>query len=111
MYRVVGGIGAILNGVPIITLDLDIVHSREPENVQRLLRAMEKLDAHYREQPERRLLPFTTIVDVGNNIEVRLLNLGKLIQMKEEAGRDKDKAALSTLRSALKEKLKKESKQ
>src|SRR5205807_689713 len=39
------------------------------------------------------LLPFTTNINVGNDIQARVLSLGKLIQMKEEAGRDKDKAA------------------
>jgi predicted nucleotidyltransferase len=56
-FVVVGGVGAVLQGAPINTFDLDIVHSTEEDNVNRLLTALESLDAHYRNQPERRLKP------------------------------------------------------
>jgi hypothetical protein len=36
-FIVVGGVAAVLQGVPITTTDLDIVHRRTPENVARLL--------------------------------------------------------------------------
>jgi hypothetical protein len=56
-FIVIGGIGAALHGAPVTTLDLDLVHSREAENVKRLLAALRALDAFYREQPARRLTP------------------------------------------------------
>jgi len=56
-FIVIGGVGAALQGAPVTTLDLDLVHSREAENVKRLLRALRALEAFYREQPERRLRP------------------------------------------------------
>jgi len=56
-FIVVGGVAAVLNGVPINTYDLDVVHSTEMENIPRLLSALEELDAVYRIQPERRLRP------------------------------------------------------
>lgn len=56
-YIVVGGLSAVLNGAPVNTFDLDVVHSRDPENIARLLRALETLDAIYRIQPSRRLRP------------------------------------------------------
>lgn len=56
-YVLVGGLSAVLNGAPINTFDLDIVPSREPANVERLLAALETLDAFFRMQPERRLRP------------------------------------------------------
>ena len=37
-FIVTGGVAAILEGVPITTLDLDIVYDRAPENLERLLR-------------------------------------------------------------------------
>jgi hypothetical protein len=46
----------ILHGAPVTTVDLDIVHRRTPENVGRLLRALEALDAVYRHDP-RKLRP------------------------------------------------------
>lgn len=51
------GVGAALHGAPVTTFDLDIVHSRDPENLDRLVTALEALDAVYRIQPERRLRP------------------------------------------------------
>jgi hypothetical protein len=56
-FIVVGGIAAVLEGAPISTFDLDIVHSRTGDNVQRLVGALTALDAHYRLQPERRIRP------------------------------------------------------
>jgi hypothetical protein len=44
----VGGPAAALNGVPINTFDLDAVHSRDPENIARLVPALESLDAVFR---------------------------------------------------------------
>jgi predicted nucleotidyltransferase len=47
-FIVVGGVSAVLQGAPINTFDLDIVHSRAPENLDRLVLALHELDAHYR---------------------------------------------------------------
>jgi hypothetical protein len=56
-FIVVGGVAAVLQGVPIMTLDLDIVHRRDPGNIGRLLSALEHLGAYYRNRPEQRLSP------------------------------------------------------
>lgn len=48
-YIVVGGVAAVLQRVPINTMDFDIVHDREPENVQRLLAALAVLGVTYRD--------------------------------------------------------------
>jgi hypothetical protein len=56
-FIVVGGVCAVLHGAPIITLDMDLVHSRQPENLPRLLSALQSLGAIYRGQGERRLSP------------------------------------------------------
>jgi len=47
-FIVVGGVCAVLHGAPLMTFDLDVVHSREPENVARLVAALEELEATYR---------------------------------------------------------------
>ena len=47
-FIVVSGAAAVLSGVPVVTKDLDIVHKRSPENVERLLSVLSKLDAHFR---------------------------------------------------------------
>jgi hypothetical protein len=53
-FLVVGGVAAVLHGAPIMTFDLDVVHSRNPANVGRLLTALASLDAHARGRPTLR---------------------------------------------------------
>lgn len=59
-FVIVGGVSAVLHGAPVTTFDLDVVHSRNSDNVTRLLAALEELDAVYRAQPERQLRPGET---------------------------------------------------
>ncbi len=56
-FVVVGGVAAVLQGAPVMTFDLDVVHSTEAANVERLLGALRAAHAIYRTQPERRLQP------------------------------------------------------
>jgi len=56
-FIVVGGVCAALQGAPVATFDLDLVHSRKPANIDRLLAALETLDAHYREPVARWIKP------------------------------------------------------
>ena len=139
-FVIVGGLAGVLNGAPIHTLDLDIVHSRDAANVARLLPVLESLDAVFRIQPERRikpnasyvsgpghlnlitrfgpldvlgsigrgltypdLLPHSVEQDIGDGIRVRVLNLETLISLKEDLGREKDRAILTLLRQTLEE--------
>ena len=53
---VVGMAGAVMQGVPMMTWDLDIVHRRTSDNVERLLRVLADVDAVARQDP-RRLRP------------------------------------------------------
>jgi len=138
-FIVVGGVAAVLEGAPLNTFDLDIVHSRDAENVARLLAALRALDAVYRTNRQLRpgeshlsspghqrlitrlgpldvlghigrsrgyqeLLPHTVEADLGGGFAVRVLNLETLIAVKEDLGRDKDLAALPTMRQTLAEK-------
>jgi predicted nucleotidyltransferase len=56
-FVLVGGLAAVLNGAPVHTFDIDIVHSRVPANLERLLAVLDVLEAIFRAQPERRLKP------------------------------------------------------
>src|SRR5262245_1653729 len=47
-FIVVGMTAGVLHGAPVTTLDLDIVHRRTPENIERLLRVLREIDAIYR---------------------------------------------------------------
>jgi hypothetical protein len=55
-FIVVGMTAGILQGAPVTTIDLDIVHRRSAENVARLLRVLAQLDAIHRHDA-RRLRP------------------------------------------------------
>jgi len=56
-FIVVGGVCAVLHGAPVTTFDIDMVHSRAPENLDRLISALQKLDAYYRGHEDQRLTP------------------------------------------------------
>lgn len=62
-FVVIGGMAAMLHGAPIVTGDVDIVHRRTPENVDRLLRVLLALKAHARADP--RDLPPTVSALLG----------------------------------------------
>ena len=54
-FLVAGGLAALLQGAQVsASLTVEIVHSTAPENVARILAALEELDASYRAQPELR---------------------------------------------------------
>ena len=56
-FVVVGGVAAILEGAPVSTFDLDIMHRRSEENHRRLLAALEELNARYGDPAGRTILP------------------------------------------------------
>jgi hypothetical protein len=135
---VVGGIAAVLQGVPLVTFDLDVVHRRTAENVDRLLAALEELGARYRRDPRglapsrdtlmgpghhllsTRLGPLDVLGAVANglvfedlvadtvtlelaDLRVPVLDLARLIAVKEATGRPKDLAVLPILKATLEE--------
>ena len=65
-FVLVGGLAAVAQGAPLTTQDVDIVHARTPENLDRLMVALGKLDARHRGRapdsplpPDRRALMTT----------------------------------------------------
>ena len=56
-FVVVGGVSAVLQGVPFVTLDLDLCYRRTPENIARLAAALSPLKPRLRGFPSD--LPFT----------------------------------------------------
>jgi hypothetical protein len=84
---VVGMASAILQGAPMLTNDVDIVHRRTPENVARLLRVLEDLDAVYRTD-RRRIRPTALyLLGPGHNLfETRVGDLDCLGTIDEGLG-------------------------
>jgi hypothetical protein len=56
-FIIVGGVCGVLHGAPISTFDLDLVHSRTQENVERLLKALKELETRYRDLAGRTIRP------------------------------------------------------
>ena len=136
-HVIVGGVAAVLQGAPVVTLDLDVVHSRTPDNVRRLLAALAEIHASYRTRTDRRFEPRESHLaaaghqllrtDLGDldllgtvgdrlgyeelsesclemqvaGVTVRVLKLERVIELKERAGREKDRATLPVLRQTL----------
>lgn len=139
-FIVVGGVCAVLHGAPVTTFDLDLVHSRVPDNLERLMLSLKKLDAYYRERENMRLTPALSHLSspghqllmtrygpldllgtIGkeyyyedllkhtekiqvDNYSLSILSLEKLIEIKKELARDRDKIMLPILRRTLEEK-------
>jgi predicted nucleotidyltransferase len=51
-FVVVGGVSAVLQGVPVVTQDLDLCYRRTPENVRRLASALRPFHPKLRGLPE-----------------------------------------------------------
>ncbi len=66
-FILVGGLAAVLNGAPVDTFDINVVHSRDPANIARLGTVLEALDAVFRIQPERRLKPNPSHLAAGGH--------------------------------------------
>lgn len=56
-FIVVGGVAAVFEGAPIVTLDLDIVYEPSAQNNSRLAAALEELKALYKDPAGRRIVP------------------------------------------------------
>ena len=56
-FIIVGGVCAVLHGAPLATFDLDVVHSRDPDNLTRLSAALEELGALYRVPDRHEMKP------------------------------------------------------
>lgn len=84
-FIVVGGIAGILHGATITTFDVDIVHSREPNNVKRLLRAFSLMNAHYRERADRNLAPSAASL-AGTGHHLLITDFGPLDVLGEVTG-------------------------
>jgi hypothetical protein len=139
-FIVVGGTAAQLHGSTLGTVDLDIVHRRDPGNVERLLSVLGELDAFDRYDLAGRrlrptaqqllgsgqlnlttslgpldplcelepgqgydeLLPHTEAMRDGD-LEIRVVDLPTLIDIKSKVGRAKDKLVVSELLVVLEE--------
>ena len=76
-FLVIGGEAAVLHGAPTTTWDLDIVHSRSPENVERLQELLGRLHAVVRDPAGRVLRPERKHLLAGGQLQL-LTDLGPI---------------------------------
>lgn len=136
-FIVVGGVAAQLEGAPILTLDLDVLYDKAPENLDRLLAVFREINARYRDPAGRHIEPDTVklqtlrmhllLTDLGaldalsvigngltyqdlthrtisydlGELRVRVLNLAAVIETKQQANREKDRAVMPVLQRTL----------
>ncbi|MBS3762744.1 MAG: hypothetical protein KGZ25_05490 [Planctomycetes bacterium] len=87
-FIIAGGVCAVLHGAPLSTFDLDLVHSREPDNVRRLLTALGELDAQYRDPAGRKIKP--TEEDLSSPEHHLLITRGGPLDLLGEIGQGRD---------------------
>lgn len=56
-FILVGGLAAVVQGAPVTTMDVDIVHSQSPENVARLIAFLKSVDAVHRRLDDKLIEP------------------------------------------------------
>jgi len=87
-FIIVGGVCGVLHGAPVSTFDLDVVHSRLPENLDRLMSALESLDARYRGREDLQLRPEISHLSTPGH-QLLITNLGPL-DLLGSIGKDHD---------------------
>jgi hypothetical protein len=56
-FILVGGLAAVIQGAPVTTMDVDIVHSQSPENIARLLAFLTSVEAVHRRLDDKLIEP------------------------------------------------------
>jgi hypothetical protein len=77
-FVLVGGLAAVAQGAPLATVDVDVVHRREPANVERLLAFLGAVDARYRGRPPGQVLRPTREAFLGDGQHLLATALGPL---------------------------------
>ncbi len=137
-FIIVGGMAAVIGGVPVVTRDVDVLRERSPANIDRFLAALSDLDAVFRGDRRRLrpnashlaglghllletrfgvldvlgsieeattyedVLPDSALVDLGG-VEVRVLSLRRLLEVKRKLSRPKDKLMALQIEATIEE--------
>ncbi|RJP77341.1 MAG: hypothetical protein C4522_15745 [Desulfobacteraceae bacterium] len=56
-FILVGGLAAVVQGAPVTTMDVDIVHNRSSENISRLFQFLKSINAIYRRPDDKIIVP------------------------------------------------------
>jgi hypothetical protein len=56
-FILVGGLAAVIQGAPLTTIDVDIVHDQSPLNIAKLLAFLKSVNAHFRRPDDNVIKP------------------------------------------------------
>ena len=56
-FILVGGLAAVVQGAPVTTMDVDIVHRRSGDNIEKLLAFLKSMDAYHRRTDDKVIKP------------------------------------------------------
>ncbi|RLB76616.1 MAG: hypothetical protein DRH24_17600 [Deltaproteobacteria bacterium] len=56
-FILVGGLAAVVQGAPVTTMDVDILHKQSPENIAKLFVFLKSIDAIYRRPDNKIIMP------------------------------------------------------
>ena len=88
-FLLVGGLAAVAQGAPLTTMDVDVVHRRDADNVDRLMVFLSSVDARYRGRPAGQVLRPTPESLLGDGHHLLVTSLGPLDVLGAiEGGRD-----------------------
>ncbi len=89
-FILVGGLAAVTQGVPITTMDMDIVHRQTEENINKLFEFLNSIDAYYRRLDEKQITPIKAdLAGKGHMLfSTRLGPLDVLTRIEEGRGYD-----------------------
>jgi hypothetical protein len=76
-FVLVGGLAAVVQGAPVTTFDVDIVHRRTDKNVDRLIAFLADVGARYRNRPGAPLPPSRSAL-LGPGHSLFMTDLGPL---------------------------------
>jgi len=77
-FLLVGGLAAVAQGAPLTTIDVDVVHRRDPDNVDRLLAFLASVDARHRGRPPGQILRPSREALLGEGHQLLMSTLGPL---------------------------------
>lgn len=77
-FVLVGALAAVAQGAPLTTFDVDVVHRRGADNVDRLLEFLASIDARHRGRPAGQVLRPTRDALLGTGHQLLTTDLGPL---------------------------------
>jgi len=129
-FIVVGGLAAVIQGAPVTTFDLDIVHRQTDENIQKLFKFLKSIDSYLRRPDDRIIEPTAedlkakygpldvlAFIEKGHGFEeliansteidfhsykVSVLNLETILELKRDSKDPRDRQRLPIYEETLK---------